>query len=337
MDKDIHYYCVCVLAKAAGFSEADALTFGYASQYVDDSTESEPIQVGELLFDTVRTAYAGLKAYDWSVQKRIFIPFHFIPPQPISPSDAPFEFVTQADSPFARRILAEARRGADDLLRLCRIGIAIHAYADTWAHQGFSGRYHDEKDVENIRVLRGGGWEHLFLENIYLDVLPEIGHAEASHFPDLPFLEWECERPSAARPLKRRNADAFFAAAKAVYAWLSRIGKTKPGARTPWGEIAEPIRGLLAVEEYDAERRCQLWRDRFGGMFPRQPLAYDRLAWRNDALEPANPSDTDWDASKPSDFGRLKFDMKRGFFKSPWVQFHRAALRQRHFVLENLL
>ena len=46
MDKDIHYYCVCVLAKAAGFSEADALTIGYASQYVDDSTESEPIQVG---------------------------------------------------------------------------------------------------------------------------------------------------------------------------------------------------------------------------------------------------------------------------------------------------
>ncbi len=53
MFRDFHYYCVGVLAKAAGFQEDDALTIAYASQYVDDSTESEPINVGDMIFDPV--------------------------------------------------------------------------------------------------------------------------------------------------------------------------------------------------------------------------------------------------------------------------------------------
>jgi hypothetical protein len=40
MEKDFHYYCIGVLAKAAGFDKGDALTIAYASQYVDDATES---------------------------------------------------------------------------------------------------------------------------------------------------------------------------------------------------------------------------------------------------------------------------------------------------------
>ena len=59
MKKDFHYYCIGVLAKATGFKEDDALTIAYASQYVDDATESEPIRVGEMLFDPVRTAHFG--------------------------------------------------------------------------------------------------------------------------------------------------------------------------------------------------------------------------------------------------------------------------------------
>ena len=51
MQKDFHYYCIAILARAAGFGKSDALNIAYASQYVDDSTESEPIKVGELPFE----------------------------------------------------------------------------------------------------------------------------------------------------------------------------------------------------------------------------------------------------------------------------------------------
>jgi hypothetical protein len=91
MEKDFHYYCIGTLARASGFAPEDALTIAYASQYVDDSTESEPMRIGEMIFDPVRTSYEGLRSYDWSVQKRVLIPFHFISyarkPQAFKPGD----------------------------------------------------------------------------------------------------------------------------------------------------------------------------------------------------------------------------------------------------------
>jgi hypothetical protein len=71
MREDLHYHCIDILAKAAGFKEHDALTIAYASQYVDDSTESEPIQVGDMIFGPVRTAHSGLESFEWSVQERV--------------------------------------------------------------------------------------------------------------------------------------------------------------------------------------------------------------------------------------------------------------------------
>ena len=71
MQKDFHYHCIAVLARAAGFRQADALTIAYASQYVDDSTESEPIRVGELMFDPVRTAHTATSGLLLSIMVRL--------------------------------------------------------------------------------------------------------------------------------------------------------------------------------------------------------------------------------------------------------------------------
>lgn len=335
MQKDFHYYCIGVLAKAAGFDKSDALTIAYASQYVDDSTESEPLRVGNLMFDPVRTAHIGLKAYDWSTQKRVYIPFHFIPPNPIrSPRDT---FVTAPNSPFALRILKEAYEEQLELRRLCAIGAGLHTLADTWAHQGFSGRQHRENDVESIYHREGKRWKLLLLENFYLDVLPQIGHAEAGHFPDQSFLTWKYTRKSTNEELERNNTNEFLTAAKTIYHQLRGVDKSKSDPPISWEDIGTVIRDLLADREQDIEKRCGNWRGRFQYMFDPLNFRYDSRAWRNDALEPHDEADTDWDDFKPSDFRRLQFPMKPGFYDSLWVQFHRAALRQRHLVLENLL
>ena len=66
MQKDFHYFAIAVLCRAAGFNPADALTIAYASQYVDNATESELIRIdiggGYLKFDPVCTCYQGLDA-----------------------------------------------------------------------------------------------------------------------------------------------------------------------------------------------------------------------------------------------------------------------------------
>ena len=336
MFRDFHYYCVGVLAKAAGFQEDDALTIAYASQYVDDSTESEPIKVGDMIFDPVRTAQYGLDSYGWSTQKRIFIPFHFLPPRPLK--TAQDSFITEPNSVFAHMIWNETQKEDDSLYRLCRMGVALHTFADTWSHQGFSGRHNSENDVENIQIHYGGKWKRLRLENIYLDFLPQIGHAEAGYFPDQSYRVWKYRKKKPKKMIPPRyNMKEFSNAAETIYNLLHAADKPASDHSIPWSEIKDKIGDLFADPEKDLDNRCAMWREAFEDILDTEKFEYNRRKWREDALDPKRKRDVDWDDFEPSDFKRLRFPMKPGFYDTPWVQFHRAALKQRHFVLENLL
>ena len=341
MQRDFHYYCIAVLARAAGFAKKDSLIIAYASQYVDDSTESEPIRVGELKFDPVRTAHIGLKAYDWSVQKRVYIPFHFIPPEPLIPpgpvSANHYSFLTESDSKFVRMVFTNAVKESNHLLRLCRIGTALHTFADTWSHNRFSGREHDENNVEKIYHYQTdkARWKHLFWENFSLDLLPEIGHAEAGHFPDKPFLKWKYTRKLFDQEVKRDNTQEFMIAARTIYNLLRKASGANAGI-IQWKGIKTKILNLLSNDENDLDKRCTEWQKQFKHLFSPLKFKYDKYEWRNEALKPQRKADTKWDDFKPSDFRSLRFPRRRNFYNSRWVQFHRAALRQRHLVLENL-
>jgi hypothetical protein len=375
MQKDFHYYCVAVLARAAGFTKKDALTIGYASQYVDDATEAEGIKLGTkknyLKFDPVRTAYdlhkinQGLKSLDWSSQKRIFIPFHFLPAQPFNPEKAKaFSFITKPDSAFARNLMTRAARTKDHKYRLCAIGIAVHTYADTWSHQGFSGRRAvPENDVESIHLYERSSrhWKHLRLENLALDVLPQIGHAEAGFFPDLPFQKWKCTTKWKTRTgpiqknLQRDNTEVFLEAGHEIYNRLHKMSKEKSSKPIPWKDLEPEIRDLLTKEPKatpfrgilksaarllaatKVEERCSNWQTKFASLFrpypPGFPYHYDPKQWRKAAIH----GDTEWDEWSEGKWAKdLPRKVKPGFWDSLWVHFHRAALSQRHFVLENL-
>lgn len=335
MQKDFHFYCIGVLSKAAGFKSEDALTIAYASQYVDNSTESEPIQFDSHIFDPVRTAHYGLRAYDWSVQKRIFIPFHFLPSNPIISTTN--TYITEPNSNFARSIINEAINENNGTMRLYRIGIALHTFADTWAHQGFSGREHEENNVEKIQLFKGNSWKRLLWENFYLDLLPQIGHAEAGYHPDQPFQIWKYKRIVTKKTVKRNNLNEFFNAAETIYTILHDIEKPASDEIIPWDVIKRDIYNLLKSKESDVNKRCDKWRKKFQYLFKSHDFNYNKLTWRNKAVKPKGKATTDWDDYEPSYFKNIQFTIKPGFYESSWVYFHRAAMRQRHFVLENLL
>ena len=379
MQRDFHYYCIAVLAKAAGFNKKDALIIGYASQYTDDSTESELIRLevpGLIKFDPVRTAYHGLDmigSLSWSAQKRVYIPFHFVPPQPFSPKESGvFSFVTKpavdeqngSEKSFAELLLDEAASESrrNHKRRLCRIGIALHTYADTWAHQGFSGRHsREENDVENIHVFNRatGKYRHLKWENLLLDALPQIGHAEAGFFPDLAFHKWKHDSRQSP-DIERDNVEQFLKAAQAIYDVLLPMKKSRPDDPIPWETIAPDIRQLfegehivaaqttdrLTMRAYrhyhttDLQKRCKKWQEKFDHLFRPYPAgdsySYDHRKWRRDALD----GDTDWDNWSQREWDQMRplglAGSEKEFWNSLWIHFHRAALRQRHFVLENL-
>jgi hypothetical protein len=364
MQRDFHYYCIGVLARAAGFNRDDALTIAYASQYTDDSTESDLIQLeidqGYLKFDPVRTSYDGLETIHslaWSAQKRVWIPFHFLPPRPFRPEESQdFSFITEPNSAFGQFLLGEAAKEPLDNQnrRLCRIGVALHTFADSWAHQDFSGREsREENDVESISLYNRSTkrWRKLGIENLIFDALPFIGHGEAGYFPDLAFQKWKCV-VGEGRKVQRDNIDTFAEAAHRIYTQLLPLDKADADTPIPWNEIEPKIRMLLASKDRDprgverytlpayrayqarmVENRCKRWRQEFGYLFEPGTFHYDKQAWRRDAME----GDTNWDGYSEAEWrGMLPRKVKPDFWNSLWVNFHRAALRQRHLVLENL-
>ncbi len=361
MQIDFHYYCVGALARAAGFPSEEALTIAYASQYTDNATESEPIRLAgsSLLFDPVRTSHIGLQSLNWSTQKRVFIPFHFIPPHIFQPlKEASFSFVTEPDSQFANWLLEQASKdtSGSPKRRLCRIGIAVHTYADSWAHQGFSGRHNrDENDVENIRSVKPGGtrYRHLKFANVIFDTLPQIGHAEAGPFPDIAYLRWKYDSRNC-RDIQRHNPQEFLQAAERIYRHFRKMSAASHPVIS-WDELRPTIQALLlgapkreaafhekiTPEAYnkfyfaDVQHRCQAWKKEFRGVFG--PLSaeydYDPERWRQEAFF----GDTDWDDFTPREWRQAApFRSKANFWDSSWVHFHRAALLQRHLVLENM-
>ena len=350
MVKDFHYCAVAILARAAGYPKDDANTIAYASQYTDDSTESAPIKVGELFFDPVRTAYKGIESLSWGVQKKVFIPFHFLPNQPLrDPSDT---FRTVPNSPFARDILKRAFGMDYSVERLCAIGIALHTFADTWAHQKFSGRKDEENNVEKIYEFEDGKWKHPFLEGIIADLAPKIGHAQALSHPDEPYLHWRYKgrkmRGEGWTIFPRENYVIFLQAAETIYSHLVKdaqkfLAKQKPGftAAIDWKKIETLLKKCFMFTG-DLDRRMPKWYKEYQKLFRDALSDYSRYTWRGEALLPraqqAKASTlTNWDKYDEGDFKRLDFPYQPGFYESKWVLFHRAALKQRHFVLERLL
>jgi len=366
MQIDFHYYCVGVLAKAAGFNSEDALTIAYASQYVDNSTESEliPIETGNgiLNFDPVLTTYKkidAIQSLSWSAQKRVWIPFHFIPPKPFSPGyEQGYSFVTKPGSQFARLLVEKASKESmkSHKRRMCRIGVALHTYADSWAHQGFSGRkYQGENDVEDIRIYdrKKESWEKLKIENIIFDVLPQIGHAEAGYFPDLTFQKWKYRSKPSNKVIQRDNTEEFLEAAQDIYNILLKMEKNNPEQPIPWEKLETKIRKLLEVagskprnldkltlplysafQSQHVGLRCKKWISEFSDMFGElsTKYSYDPKAWREEAFY----GDVEWDDYSREDWGAMyPRKVRTGFWESLWVNFHRAALCQRHTVLEN--
>ncbi len=200
MNIEFHYYALHFLCRSAGFSEADSMTVAMSSQLVDDCVAPWSIADGSSRERTQVTQ--NYQFWDSSVASEIYRPFHFIPGDRGLASSRRKDgragrFSVTEDSPLAREILVAALKTRN----LYRIGIAIHAYADTWAHQNFSGDSEPENTLDKDLPL------------------PPAGHLQAFRNPDDPVKEWRDERllPELSTIL---NAERFANAARMVHRYL---------------------------------------------------------------------------------------------------------------------
>ena len=201
MDIEFHYYITFILARKSGFKAGDSFIIAYSSQYTDDNNYRYFVNFedGNHYLNEISQTLDITKPSP--TRQKIYPLFHFIPAGKEIAGRDQFQrnpehyFTTIPNSANAQKFFNAALKSKD----LYKIGVATHAYADTWAHQNFLGYRH------RLNGKKGFG------------IMPNIGHADFIHEPDKVHNIWRDPR------LKKTyyeidNDDRFLDASKAIFA-----------------------------------------------------------------------------------------------------------------------
>ena len=190
MNSIFHYYATNFIAQKAGFGIEDSEILAYSCTYVDSNVA--PLRLclqSGIEYSTISTHHFGF--WNPAQEDDIWLPFHFFP----GGSTNIHSEVTLPNSAPVKELLVVALKSRN----LFRIGIALHTYADSWAHQGFVGR----SNSINIISPRSP--------------IPPIGHAQAGSLPDEWNTTWKDPRVNTGPVVNRLR---FFEAAKMIYRYL---------------------------------------------------------------------------------------------------------------------
>ncbi|HEY9054770.1 MAG TPA: DUF6765 family protein [Rectinemataceae bacterium] len=206
MNREFHYFCIYYLANEAGFSPEDSAILAVSSQLVDESTlpwkiEGRKAATGTAAHPMFTETTQEYSFWDPDVCRSIYRPFHFLPGERHVASarrkdGASGPRAVTADSPLSREVLIAAFK-TDSLYRM---GIALHSYADTWAHQDFSA----DDEIQN---------------SLGVQALPSVGHLQALKAPDDPLGRWSDPR-LLDEYSEVDNAQRFLRAARMIFRFL---------------------------------------------------------------------------------------------------------------------
>lgn len=295
---------------------------------------------GPLAFDPICTAYFNLEKRLKSLLKspvalfkelgrlkqessmlKVFVAFHFVPDHDLSRPRK--KFYVERDCRFLREYIdallqildgrpvgAPGRRQA-----LIALGIALHSFADTWAHEGFSGRWDSQdNDIEDLKVARQYGDQEM-------GVMPDIGHLEAGAWVDRAEADLKfvfCQKNGKRKKdVARQNPVHFTQAADYIFQLLSR-GRPFPADVKKF--LFDAFRMDLSESERIAwmEHRVNVAHTLQTSYPNMKVVSYDRQQWLNEIV-PA-----------PSDYGALiAYEYKPD---ADWFLFQTAALAQRNLV-----
>jgi hypothetical protein len=242
-EKDFHFYAVYYLARAAGFAPADARLLAWSSQYVDDYEHTKPLTAD---FSTL----GG---------------FHFLSPARVEegrvciPALKPnlltdcFAVTVVAQDPvrpgwenqiavanLARAASIDGEKGR----RLIALGIALHSWADTFAHEQ---RTAVLGDPVNFAVPRPVGST---LGEVVRQAATQVvgglvptGHSAWGNVPDWPWIDPE----KAVR------------AARSIWWILRALPEANSAPVKEWEEIDWKVRSVFWTKA-PLEKRVEAWK-----------------------------------------------------------------------------
>ncbi|MBP7264126.1 MAG: hypothetical protein KBB32_08120 [Spirochaetia bacterium] len=313
MNVEFHYYAIHALALEAGFDADTARIMASASQYVDTSTTALAFDAPQGRVDVAVTQ--NYVFWDDSVRRDIYLPFHFLPGEPqvssaLRKDGASNPYAVTANSTLAKELLVGAFRDKDPYI----MGVALHAFADTWAHQNFAAQSASWNELDSGMSALG---------------LPAAGHLHALSAPDEPDRTWTDSRLV---PAKRTvvNTRRFADAARKIFRYF-RVFLGKPfddddlvveRLASIWADPSRDGRLAEYCIRYDlGPWDAQSWRLAAGAPPDRSPLAgvrhYDKLAWAKAELARALRG------------GLKAIPVSSSLYQSELYQWHQAATEYR--------
>jgi len=385
MQIDGHHTATYVAARIAGFSHDEAAKIAYAAQYVDDATNEGTIEFLDSPYMYARIASAH-RMIDYqnlmAMQNHLaWIPFHFLPGNEgllagQEPSQgARRKLICRPDSPVARDMLKAAMEDIGSARELHRLGVTMHVYADTFAHQGFVGSIDAANVVINARSdhpetdraiatatrrallksLRGqwmafwalvlysfeSAWyEHewpLAYWRHFLSKTP-LGHAKADTYPDQPYLKWSYT-DCAGKVVERDNPKTFLQAmhmmVRAMRAWRARDFSV---------DLAK-YEGLPLADEKVVDRLFRSLKNPEGPL--RQAEWAKAIAAGEFSFGPAivtyiGKGEGSWKhralgTTADTDSGYERYPFSKEFITSDWKLFHDAIQVHRNAIVRDVL
>lgn len=344
MQIDFHHATTYVAARLAGFPQDKAEIVAHAAQYVDDATSSGAVNFdNEALYSRISSAHKMLDPRNANelANHLVWIPFHFLPGNDgLGEGQNPIgtfinKLVCKPDSPIARQMVRQTIVDQDRPYGLHRLGVAMHVYADTWAHQGFAGVLHEINEVEDAKATSSSGVfaEGLasFLSRILDDAVPPLGHGRATVFPDMPFLSWKYMN-GRKETIERNNTDQFCQAADQLCRAMKRYIARDPRAAVSGIDEQDmnKIQDLFTrLKEENGDKRHEAWL---------QAIEHEPFSFGPEKISYPAKGPGSWkEQALGTNDDKLEYPWNPAFLKSNWKYFHDAAQAHRFYVIYDLL
>lgn len=332
----------------AGFPHEEANIIAYSAQYVDDCTNGGLLKFKDgPMYHRIPSAHTmgDLKHHmDTEENYLVWSIFHFLPGNEGKiagdPTSGDFykKIVCAPDSDVAHRMIEECIKYKDEEYALHRLGIAMHIYADTYAHQGFAGIMHEINAVSEVNLENEDEGVFDDFKSNFLSKAFAMGHGAVLTNPDKPYLKWSYIN-SSGDFIPRNNTDDFINACGRLLGEFLRYREANnpdfnPDSTNFERDMNVIQRNFETFRESEGEDRHKRWIESIVNgdfSFGKQELKYitnGKGSWKYDALGVYIKDDAD---------GSHEYTFTDAFMKSNYKRFHDALQEHRLTILHDIL
>ncbi|MCK5050206.1 MAG: hypothetical protein KAS53_00605 [Candidatus Cloacimonetes bacterium] len=345
MQKDMHFYGVYCLCRAAGINEETANIIAYSSQFVDDALGD-----GTIIFKKEKSAILptmtshkplDLKNAFEEDQWRVWVAFHFLPGDNKDAKNFTKRMICEKNSKTADAILEHALVHKKKNIGPYLCGITAHVFADTFAHYGFIGKSTSLNRVKDNSIhtfeknsstkIRNQKRKVGFIKRLMSSLAETIpmGHGAVATFPDKPYLKWEYKYEKGRRKkVERTNSEDFLEACEQLHRYFKQFVMNNPGKgdiqkAVEWNSISAEIKSILE-QEGEKKLRIKKWKE---------AISYNMLFNASDKDKKIGYDERTWKITKQEKKNLRKAEIE----KTHHYLFYEAARKHRNYVLRSLL